>query len=611
MNWNNLSLQDRADYIKLGVQSGLRDIDSVKSLYNQYAKGGPVKVRGRAVPHPKGMPNEEVRALQEAEDARVQERYNNDKTFRDSYNNKYKSIRRQDEQYSKILEVSNNRPLDTEHIINLQDSISNNSKRVVQDLQKGYKKAVNNQIEDAKDNANNYKKILEATATAGELLSAYYILGNGLKVLNKLPNNRFIDRLYNYDKGPAIASSVSTLADAYQLATANTTRDYVENAVELPLDVGGIIGGSDWFRNTPLFGKYGKKIDMILDAGSYGASIYDGILKPEWALYNSLTDKKANGGPLNKELDNSYQEWKNSLPKNLRNESDNYDLYGAYKAGLQPNLEDDGYYHLGSRDPKTNRILKKPTHPTYLKAIIDDIHKGYYPVTKGNETYTLPLPFKYNETSIIHPPFKFGDGGNTSPRRYKPSTKIQNRIATWEGSEMLRNRPFDEVTLAFNGVLPQGAIDKLNQEQLDGLYSYAYNVGPGRFKQRVASVLTKYLAGQATVQDVQNSMWASGDAKLRGLAKRRAVERQMFGSGITPTNTSIVDKPIHITPVTVSPNLSFVPPVQMQRLPVITTPSVVNNVPNNEDLPNILNSYNDIMSLHPTYNNTLANNSNY
>jgi len=79
-------------------------------------------------------------------------------------------------------------------------------------------------------------------------------------------------------------------------------------------------------------------------------------------------------------------------------------LYGAFKAGLQPEWNDeDKSYHLGSRDPKTGKILKKPSHPTFSKAIYTDMSLGYYPVYKDGDIYTVN-PFEYNsgKDSGIH-----------------------------------------------------------------------------------------------------------------------------------------------------------------------------------------------------------------
>ena len=82
---------------------------------------------------------------------------------------------------------------------------------------------------------------------------------------------------------------------------------------------------------------------------------------------------------------------------------------------------------------------------------------------------------------------KYAGGG------YKPSSRIKKQIANWEGSTMKVNRSFEDEARDFNYSLPKGATSKLSQSQLDGLYSYSYNVGAGRFRQRVKPVLTKYL----------------------------------------------------------------------------------------------------------------------
>lgn len=85
-----------------------------------------------------------------------------------------------------------------------------------------------------------------------------------------------------------------------------------------------------------------------------------------------------------------YWEWKQSLPDNLKyTDESQYDLKGAYEAGLQPELnQEDGLYHLGSRDQKTGRILKRNIHPTYWKALEEDAKIGYDTYWIGNDTYT-------------------------------------------------------------------------------------------------------------------------------------------------------------------------------------------------------------------------------
>ena len=125
---------------------------------------------------------------------------------------------------------------------------------------------------------------------------------------------------------------------------------------------------------------------------------------------------------------------------------------------------------------------------------------------------------------IVNTYNSYAEGG------YKPSSRIKKQIANWEGSSMKTNRSFEAEARDFNASLPKGATSKLTQEQLDGLYSYSYNVGAGNFRKRVNPALTRYLTGRGTIQDVQRSMWASKDSQLRGLAKRRNAERAMLGN---------------------------------------------------------------------------------
>lgn len=89
--------------------------------------------------------------------------------------------------------------------------------------------------------------------------------------------------------------------------------------------------------------------------------------------------------------DKGYVDWKSKLASNLKNETYGYDLYEAYKSGAQQQLEDDGYYHLPTRDPKTNKILKYPSHNTFWLGITEDIKQGYYPQVKDGRTYTVPV----------------------------------------------------------------------------------------------------------------------------------------------------------------------------------------------------------------------------
>lgn len=269
-------------------------------------------------------------------------------------------------------------------------------------------------------------------------------------------------------------------------------------------------------------------------------AINNGILTlPE---IKNAYNEYAQGGPLKGwtvEDEAGYRHWRNSLPKNLRDTNDaDYDMRAAYKAGMQPEWNDkDKSYHLGSRDPKTGRILKAPHHLTYLQALATDAALGYYP-TMDSEGNTYTETWKGNEEVQNMLNNEYAEGGNLYRKGgYAPSKKLQNDIATWEGTEMKRNAPFSEVTKQFNAVIPKNIQARLSTDQLDALYSYGYNVGMGNLKKRVVPTLSAYVNNKASREDVQKSMWASKDNELRGLTRRRNWERAKFGGGYRTTFT--------------------------------------------------------------------------
>lgn len=159
----------------------------------------------------------------------------------------------------------------------------------------------------------------------------------------------------------------------------------------------------------------------------------------------------------------------------------------------------------------------------------------------------------------------FGKGG------YKPSQGIRNRITKWEGSSMATNRPFDLEAAAFYSAIPASVRGKMSQDELDALYSYSYNVGAGNFKKRVIPSLVNLYNGRGSIEDVQNSMWASKDSKLRGLASRRAVERNLFARAYNNGDRSI-------TADDIVDNMSN--PIVQTTAPIITPDPVVNPIYN-------------------------------
>lgn len=42
MEWNKLSLAEKAEYMRLGVQNGVTSLNRIREVYNEYARGGKV-----------------------------------------------------------------------------------------------------------------------------------------------------------------------------------------------------------------------------------------------------------------------------------------------------------------------------------------------------------------------------------------------------------------------------------------------------------------------------------------------------------------------------------------------------------------------------------------
>lgn len=260
MSWNDLSMRDRAAFIKVGVKNGLYSIQDIQKAYNKFAEGG---------------------FLNEEDD---EEYYKLHPELRGRLRTPKPTPKKED------INKAKSRGEYISNQLNIVQNSLNRNADSFKDLGKGYKKAQDTQETNTKDKWNTYKKGINAATTAAELLSATYMLGKGAKALNLLPNNRIINGIYQSDKGQVIANSLGTVADAYQLFNADTTKDKIENSIELPADVGGIIGGTNAVRNSRFFGRYGNSIDNVLDFMGYGAAGYDAIVKPAEWIYSKLTE---------------------------------------------------------------------------------------------------------------------------------------------------------------------------------------------------------------------------------------------------------------------------------------------------------------------------------
>lgn len=234
-------------------------------------------------------------------------------------------------------------------------------------------------------------------------------------------------------------------------------------------------------------------------------------------------------------------------------ENPNYTLFGLNDGGQDPQAV--MTYKGGVVLPEITVTPKKK----YVYNPYDNINI----YTKGEDLQG------YDTLSNRQDSNKYAGGG------YKPSSRIKKQIANWEGSTMKVNRSFEDEARDFKYSLPKGATSKLSQSQLDGLYSYSYNVGAGRFRQRVKPVLTKYLNGEATIQDVQKSMWASKDSQLRGLAKRRNVERSMLGGNYqSPLRDNLVTQNL----IQSLPSVYDYKPPIIPQIEYTPDPSIIDNL---------------------------------
>lgn len=108
-------------------------------------------------------------------------------------------------------------------------------------------------------------------------------------------------------------------------------------------------------------------------------------------MQKQLQGNNQQGGVMQYGGKKSYEKWKLSLPKNLQDtDTTLYNLRGAYEGGLVPEMSEDGFYHLGSRNPKTGELLKKKNHPTFYKMIEGEKQAGYEIYEKNGKLYSRP-----------------------------------------------------------------------------------------------------------------------------------------------------------------------------------------------------------------------------
>lgn len=284
MNWSDLSMKDRASYIKLMVENGIYNLNSIRTIYNSFAEGGPIKAT-KATPTLKKKSWETDEEYKErissyskvdtaaiiAENQRIIEE---NKRNRQQYLQTEEGKRRQAQIQEEDTELFNNIKVPIQNTSSL-----NRSANIIQDsLQSEVNKAksLNNEIEEGAklqqqerlDKLNDYKKGIDATITALELgLSGASLLGAYSNYRNWANSANIAKKtLANLLQKAQLPMQVGgTMIDAYQTFDAIQSKEPFEtyyNGISMGLGTAGSIGASDVFLNSRF---YNPKVDRVLD----------------------------------------------------------------------------------------------------------------------------------------------------------------------------------------------------------------------------------------------------------------------------------------------------------------------------------------------------------
>ena len=377
MSWNELSLKDKADYIKESVNNGIYNLSDIRNRYNMYANGGykPSESIKKRITNWEGSSMRTNRSFQaEANDF--------NRVIPSSIRSKL-SQQQLDALYSYGYNVGMGKlkkrvlPTLTNYV---QGKASN------EDVQKSMWASKDNKLRGLTTRRN-----IERSLFGGKYQTVFTGTGG-------TPHN------YGYT-----ATTNRSSSNPYQIQNEEWQgKNYLNAYKGLQLSMNDIMGKTKEDDISDLFSTgTGPTISMenLLSIGNNNIA----PVQPDYSYAKSLlsdfdsdlnSNMFGNGGEIPRTYqgdlshlkDVGYQKWRANLPTNLREETPDYNLYEAYKSGAKPRLESDGYYHLPSRDPRTNKILKKATHPTYSMALREDAMEGYLPVYKNGETYTYPLP---------------------------------------------------------------------------------------------------------------------------------------------------------------------------------------------------------------------------
>ena len=284
MNWSDLSMKDRASYIKLMVENGIYNLNSIRTIYNSFAEGGPTKAI-RATPTLKKKSWETDEEYKErissyskvdtaaiiAENQRIIEE---NKRNRQQYLQTEEGKRRQAQIQEEDTKLFNNIkvPIQNTSSLNRSANIIQNSLQSEVDKAKSLsneiKEGAKLQQQERLDKLNDYKKGIEATVTALELgLSGASLLGAYSNYRNWANSANVAKKtLANLLQKAQLPMQVGgTMIDAYQTFDAIQSGEPFEtyyNGTSMGLGAAGSIGASDVFLNSRF---HNPKVDRVLD----------------------------------------------------------------------------------------------------------------------------------------------------------------------------------------------------------------------------------------------------------------------------------------------------------------------------------------------------------
>ena len=284
MNWSDLSMKDRASYIKLAVENGIYNLNSIRTIYNSFAEGGPIKaMRDTPTLKKKSWETDEeykerISSYSKADTAAIiaenQRIIEENKRNRQQYLQTEEGKRRQAQIQEEDTKLFNNIkvPIQNTSTLNrsadiIQDSLQSEvdkAKSLSHEIEEGAKL----QQQERLDKLNDYKKGIGATLTALELgLSGASLLGAYSNYRNWANSANVAKKtLANLLQKAQLPMQVGgTMIDAYQTFDAIQSGEPFEtyyNGTSMGLGAAGSIGASDVFLNSRF---HNPKVDRVLD----------------------------------------------------------------------------------------------------------------------------------------------------------------------------------------------------------------------------------------------------------------------------------------------------------------------------------------------------------